>query len=757
MKRFIAVLSSLLVLPAFAEVAPIYYEDLVEYSDTELPAEEEVTAEEETTVVMPTVVQKAVNPRGASASGRVASRVMPSGATNVATRGKTTRTASTTRTTNTVNATRSATPVAAASGRGTATRAARTNGATRASGAAQIATTRRNMQNNTGNVVSRAAITTTNTTTESLYSGNPVNARASVRSSSAVRSRIPTITASSSLATEDTTTIADTTAAIDELAQITDFCKAQYTQCMDNYCDVLDDNQGRCSCSKNLKNYEKTELALKQATADLQDVAQKIQYIGLSSDEIETLFTQTEAEAAMQGTTDNTQLKNDLERIKGLIIDVKSGSASSSDSGINMDLSGLLDFSISSGGFDLSSIMGNTGGTASISNQRGEQLYKTATARCKASVLNSCQAQGVDISIITNAYDLEIDKQCLVYERNLTETNDEMASTVRNAKSVLQKARLMVAQQKNAYDLRGCVNALDSCMQDDFVCGTDYENCLDPTGRYIVNNEIVIGSMPGISGGNTNSTKKATGLYETWNYTPIEGDNQDERNAWHVSATVDGYIDASLEGDSVPSSNMAKYLQAKIGTIDNKTNKPVGMCAHILNKCQDYTYTAGSGNNKKYEDNNEVIKNYLRRTLIQIKSAQDEMLADYAEDCLQEVSSCLSENTYSYSYSYNSSNANVLNDTTIGACKSEILTCASVIGDNDLDSSSGLPVIRKWLEGALSMESSDIYWQDCTQAELTAAHATKGMRKPNDITCTKIEACATGYTLNDGTCVPAGE
>lgn len=741
MKRFIAVLSSLLVLPAFAEIAPVYYDDLVEYSDTELPAEEEVAAEEETTVVLPTVAQKAVNPRGASASGRVASRVMPSGATNVTTRGKTTRTASTTRTTNTVNATRSATPVAVASGRGTTTRAAR------ASGAAQIATTRRNMQKNTGNVVSRAAITTTNTTTESLYSGNPMNARASVRSSASVRSRVPTISSSSS-ATEDATTVADTAAAIDELAQITDFCKAQYTQCMDNYCDVLDDNQGRCSCSKNLKNYEKTEIALKQATADLQDVAQKIQYIGLTSDEIETLFTQTEAEAAMQGTNDNTQLKNDLDKIKGLIVDVKSGSASSTDNGINMDLSGLLDFSISSSGFDLSSIMGNTGTTASISNQRGEQLYKTATARCKASVLNDCQAQGVDISIITNAYDLEIDKQCLVYERNLTETNDEMASTVRNAKSVLQKARLMVAQQKNAYDLRGCVNALDSCMQDDFVCGADYENCLDPSGRYIVNNEIVIGSQPGVSGGSTSTdSTEMSGLYATWNYKKTGETSQ--TNAWASDATVDGYIDASLGDNDVSSSNMAKYLQAKIGTIDNKTAKPIGMCAHILNKCQDYTYTAGSGSKKQYEDNNEVIKNYLRRTLIQIKSAQDEKLADYAENCLQDVSSCLSENTYSYSYS--SSANNVLNDVTINACKSEILTCASVIGNDDIKPNSDAEPLRKWLNNALNLETETDRIV-CNDAEMPA-NAKYAFKTIGTTKCI-IEECNEGYTVNkdENTC-----
>ena len=64
---------------------------------------------------------------------------------------------------------------------------------------------------------------------------------------------------------------------------------------MDNFCNVLDDNQGRCSCSANLSNYAETEEALKQATEDLQDVALQIQYIGLTADEVETLFTQTEA------------------------------------------------------------------------------------------------------------------------------------------------------------------------------------------------------------------------------------------------------------------------------------------------------------------------------------------------------------------------------------------------------------------------------------------------------------------------------
>ena len=426
MKRLVFVLSGLLVLPAFAEVAPIYYDDAMEFADAEIVADDDAVVAEEsevTAVAAPIVQPSRVNPRsGAIAGGRVASRVVPSVTSGQNQRVATGRVTATSRATKNAVQARTATPRSA-------TRSVRS-----ATGAAnQIATTRREMQTN-GNVAARASIVQTDTVNTPLYTG-----RVSTRTSGAIRARIPTITSTSGTTSVSVaeTKAADAASSMDELAQLTDFCKAQYTSCMDNFCNVLDDNQGRCSCSKNIKNYAKTEAALKEATEALKDVAQQIQYIGLTSDEVETLFSQTEAELAMNSASDNSQIKNDLDKIKNLIVDVKSGTASSAtDTGLSFDLSGLLDFSIDSTGFDLSALFGgNQTNTNSISNQRGEQLYKTAAARCKAAVLTDCQKQGVDISVITNSYDLEIDKQCIAYERQLTDTNDEMSQTVRNAKS----------------------------------------------------------------------------------------------------------------------------------------------------------------------------------------------------------------------------------------------------------------------------------------------------------------------------------
>lgn len=680
MKRFIAVLSGLLVLPAFAEVAPIYYDEVIEYSDEETPAEE-VDAVAETVVAAPVIQPSSINPRTANRAN--ASRAVPATANATARSGAGRAVASTRATSNAV-VSRAATNRAATPR--VSTRAARSA----TNGTQQIVTTRRAMQSNAPATAARASIVQTDTVYQPIY-----NARVSTRASAA-RARIPTITAVSGKTTTTTTTetAAEATQSMDELAQITDFCKAQYTSCMDNFCNVLDDNQGRCSCSKNIKNYAKTEEALKAATEALQDVAQQIQYIGLSADEIETLFTQTEAEAQMQSTQDNTQLKNDLDRIKNLIVDVKSGSASTvSDVGMGFDLSGLLDFTISSTGFDLASLFGTTtADTSSISNQRGETLYKTASTRCKAAVLNNCAAQGVDISVITNSYDLEIDKQCIAYERSLTDTNDEMNQTVRNAKGVLQRARLMVAQQKNSYDLRGCVNALDSCMQDDYVCGSDYEYCLDPTGKYIVDGEIVVGSTPGYVVSDTQVPAPSAAfadntLYGTWYY--------DSKYAWGATledGTLTDYINNTVAATAQkePSDIMSNYLLYKIGY--NEDGKNFGMCMSILNKCQDYTYE-GSASNRTYKPDNDVVKEYLQRTLTKIKVAQDKVISDYAENCISDVSSCLASNNYDEEASDTKKNI------AINACRAQIRTCMSVNGDS---TENPTPTqMKEWVSGML--------------------------------------------------------
>jgi hypothetical protein len=268
-------------------------------------------------------------------------------------------------------------------------------------------------------------------------------------------------------------------------------------------------------------------------------------------------------------------------------------------------------------------------------------LGDTAKSRCQ-NVITDCRRQGVDSNLITAYYDLEIDKQCISYERSLSDANDQMKQTIRNATNVLQQARLMVSQNKNRFDLKGCVNALDACMTDDFVCGSDYVNCLDTTGSYIVNGEIVLDSEVTIT--------KLT--------TKVSNDN-----------------DNSMAG-------FQKLLKDKIGKIEDKTGRAVGMCSSIMNQCQNYSFKDGKYNEDitSPTSSNMVLAEYLDRTIRKIRVKQQEIVVAYGESCRQDIISCFTKNGAT------STAPSTAQTTVINACRAYLTTCAAV---NNMTAFSG--------------------------------------------------------------------
>ena len=762
MKRLVVVLSGLLVLPAFAEVAPSQYDANIVFSDVELNDVDTGTVETE--VVEQTVDTNVTKPK-TSVSGRVSS------ARNIT---RTTATRSGANRNEKTTSQRSVSGRSRVIGRSTTSPSKTTSVSTRRTSATGT-TARSGVKARAATIIRQdPTYISANIQNGQRTSTTTVPVTISTRGAS-----LRTATTSATTPTADTA--AATTSELDAIKSLTEYCQAQYASCMDNYCNVLDDNQGRCSCSKNVSNYEKTEAALAAATEALQDVARSIQYIGLSADQITTLFTETEAELSMKDSKDNSAIRSDLDKVKRMILDVKSGTASATenDSTLSFDLSGLLDFTIDNAGFDLSGFLNTTGSsTNSISNQRGESLYKTATARCKASVLNSCTSQGVDAAMITNSYDLEIDKSCLAYERALTDSNLQMSRTVANAKEVLKKARLLVAQNKNSYDLRGCVSALESCMQDDYVCGNGYTSCLDPTGQYIVNGAVVVGSMPGSnseSQDNDSTHYSHDNLFATWEYNSKNPwvSPQDTTNYITLAKYIDGTVKSGKAAET--SDKMSEYLQNKIGYHDNKTNKDYGMCMSVLNKCQNYTYTTKSGK-VTYNPENDVIKQFLQRALIQIKASQDEVLASYGESCISDVSSCLASNNYDAS-----NPAGTKSRIAINSCYSQIKTCMSVNGN--VYGEVKPEALREWVTGIYSnvetYVSTDEITNSCAQITdqtecgqkwgycmsgnttsiITAGSLctwTSDTTHPNGGTCTGTATCGSSSSSSTGTSSTSG-
>jgi len=768
-KRFIAVLSGLLVLPAFAEVAPAYYDEIVEYTDDMLNEsdiiDEEFVAESSEQQQKPNVVQRQV-------AGRSVSRVTSAGGNS-----------SNSRVNTNTRAVASSPRNAQQTTRGTVSRTTKTQGKTGATKTNVVSRSRTNVTSRSATgatrtstkskpVVARVSATgdvipgirnTNSTTAKTLTdSGEPLYISARVGTGNRRSgSRNASLTATSTTPVITDEDISSTTSTLTNLAELTEYCKAQYAQCMDNYCNVLDENQGRCSCSANIKTYEKTEQSLATITENFQDVVQKIKYIGLTTAQIEALFAETEAEIAMKSNTDSSQLKNSLDAIKKKIVDVSAGKTTNSlTDGLSFDMSGLLDTDFSAT-FDLNSFLGTSN---NVSSQRGTTLFNTATQRCKTAVLNSCVTQGIDAKVITNSYDLAIDKKCVEYERSLNEANTEMRNNVRNAQTILQQARLLLAQKKNAYDLRGCVAALDECMQDEYVCGDEYELCLDPTGKYLAKGEIVKGGTPGIAGGsvrNQTPLQQGTmlkwvsdgmyGLYSVWDY----GDNCKTENkkgctnAWGGNTeNLNEYIASKMntwsknyeykKWGTLEQNDIATYLLRRVGYIDTKEDKSYGMCADVMKQCQDYTFDTGKSN-KKFLPDNEVVRQYLALALGKIKSKQDEILSDYAESCWNDVYSCLSTNNYDDAYIQS-----MVSRTAVNACRGEIATCMSVTGYHPSDNDTlTLAVMTEWV-GSKLLSCDSNYYLEYKASSDTGSPATFSM---NNVKCT---ACpmATNSTTN---------
>ena len=529
-----------------------------------------------------------------------------------------------------------------------------------------------------------------------------------------VRSRAAATTAQS---------IAEATEQLEQIKALNASCQEQYNECMDQFCAVIDANQKRCSCSDNLTKYAKVESAVKDANVQLNEVAQRIRYVGLSADEIRAIMTETEAEEALSGTTDTSETRNMLDEIEDLIRDPVTNRSSSysatTDFGLDMD----IDFSGESGDlFSLDFLNPNSGD--SFANLRGKNLYNAAKKRCN-SVLTQCKEAGATTSQIIGNYDVAIDKDCVAYEQGLVKMNDTLLSNVRSANRMLQKARLTVLQNKNQYTASQCIGALETCMKDEMVCGDNYFKCVDPTKRYIdENGEVVLGQ----------DISNITAFMENYNNAAIDAEFL---NNAYGNTTI---TDTVCKGEANNGSCVAKYLMSKIGTKQKVTDE--GLCRAVLDKCQNYTYDK-NGNYKPY---NDVVINYVQRAMVNIRAAQQKIISDYASSCMIDISNCYNQQVSQVNSWSSTANIDSIYKVMRGACRNVALTCAYAVFDKDKDScAEGADGVNVCINSI-----SELFYQSLLCPEYSKYDETCNSSNAN---CVNNRCrCADGYYPKGGAC-----
>ncbi len=505
--------------------------------------------------------------------------------------------------------------------------------------------------------------------------------------------------------------IAEAKERLEKTSELNKSCQEQYNECMDQFCAVVDANQKRCSCSANISKYAKVESAVKDANTQLNEVAQRIRYVGLSADEIRAIMTETEAEEVLAGTKDTSETRDMLSEIEKLIRDPKSNTSYSGGSDVGFD----MDLDFSSDAADMFSLdFLNTGNTSNLSNMRGVELYNAAKKRCNT-VLNQCKQAGATINQITGNYDLAIDKDCIAYEQGLTKMNESLVSNVRSANLMLQKARLAVLQNKNQYDAKGCIGALEACMKDDMVCGDDYFKCVDPTKRYIdENGNVVLGQ----------NISDITKFMVRYNNADIS--KEILNNAYNTPIDKDSCSNATNNDGRC----IVRYLLTKIGTKQKVTDE--GLCRAVLDKCQNYTYTS----DEKYIPYNDVVVNYIQRAMVNIRAAQYNIISDYASSCMVDVANCYNQQVTQVNSWSSSASVNSIYNVMSGACRNVALTCSYAVfaGNNEYCSESDE---NKCITSVSEMFHNSLLCDDGYKYEIDT-ETTKGQCvKTDELKCTE--------------------
>lgn len=543
-----------------------------------------------------------------------------------------------------------------------------------------------------------------------------------------ISSEIRNLSTRAATKTINAESIADAKERLEQTASLNKSCQEQYNDCMDQFCAVIDSNQKRCSCSANLSKYTKVEDAVKNANTQLNEVAQRIRYVGLSADEIRAIMSATEAEDALSGTVDTTETRNMLEQIEALIKDPKSSTSYSSDTYTGLD----MDLDFSSDVTDLFSLDFLSNNTGSFSNLRGTELYNAAKKRCNT-VLTQCKEVGATSQQITGNYDLAIDKDCIAYEQGLTKMNETLVSNVRSANRMLQKARLAVLQNKNQYDAKGCIGALDACMTDDMVCGDNYVKCLDPTKVYIdENGKVVLGQ----------DITNITEFMAEYNNAGIN--NEFLKSSYGMSINT---ANCKTEPtDKIPVGNngacIAGYLMHKIGTGQKVTDE--GLCRAVLDKCQAYTYDK----NGNYMPYNDIVVNYVQRALVNIRAAQQQVISDYASSCMLDIATCYNQQVTQVNAWSSSASIGSVYNVMRGACRNVALTCAyAVFAEDENSCPTGNDGVNKCIESISEMFYQSLLCPD--NSTYSASEGTAGVGGYVNERC----KCNSGYTPFSGQCL----
>lgn len=246
-------------------------------------------------------------------------------------------------------------------------------------------------------------------------------------------------------------------------------CKNTYFSCMDQFCSLKNDDYRRCSCNDRVFKLIDARETLQQAGEQLTVFTENLDVVGMTAAQATAMRTESEGEAAL--TSDKSASKALLQAIMNSI--------RGDDSTVGGKYSDLNSINIS---FDTANAFGMTDVGQAIAAYNGIALYNAVYPQCRDAVRADCNDASLQRAI--TAYLMAIEQDCNTVQTAIEKTQKDMKAAVREGGAMLDLARIENRKKHNSSDIPTCINAVESAILSEEVCGANYHKCLD-NGEYI--------------------------------------------------------------------------------------------------------------------------------------------------------------------------------------------------------------------------------------------------------------------------------
>ena len=246
-------------------------------------------------------------------------------------------------------------------------------------------------------------------------------------------------------------------------------CKSAYFQCMDQFCQLKNDDYRRCSCSSRIYDLMSVRQNIIDTNNKLTEFTENLDAVGLTAAQATAIHTASDGENAL--TADTSASKALLTAIMNSI---RGG-----DTTVSGKMSDLNSINLS---FDTVNMFGLTDTAQVIASYNGTELYNAVYPSCRGSVAADCNNASLQRAV--TAYLMAIEQDCNTVQTALESKQKDLRAAVRESSAMLDLARIENRSKHNSDNMATCIGNVEAAVLSEEVCGANYHKCLD-NGEFI--------------------------------------------------------------------------------------------------------------------------------------------------------------------------------------------------------------------------------------------------------------------------------